>query len=179
MTAAAPRSAVEDPSWPHISETITQADLEAIPLPVDSRGLVVSELDASGARVVVVSPAHQSPTGTVMHPTRRAELIAWARRTGGLVVEDDYDAEYPYDGAPIASLQSLPPEHVDYIGTCSKIPALLERGDVDRHLRRTRHVYHARRVALVQTLATGLPRAPGAGRIVGPARDGVAAAARG
>lgn len=191
-----PRVAVEDPSWPHTSETISQAGLEAIPLPVDSRGLVVSELDASGAQAVVVSPAHQYPTGAVMHPSRRAELIAWARRTGGLVVEDDYDAEYRYDGAPIASLQSLAPEHVAYIGTCSKILApglrlgwlivpdrlageqatahavtdaqpsvitqasyanLLERGDVDRHLRRTRRVYRARRAALMQALAAELP----------------------
>ena len=58
-----------------------------------------------------------------MHPTRRAELIAWARRTGGLIIEDDYDAEYRYDGTPIASLQSLAPGHVAYIGTCSKILA--------------------------------------------------------
>lgn len=121
--AGAQRVAVEDPSWPRISETITQAGLPAVPLPVDSRGLVVSELDASGARAVVVSPSHQYPTGAVMHPARRAELIAWARRTGGLVVEDDYDAEYRYDGTPIASLQSLAPDHVAYIGTCSKILA--------------------------------------------------------
>lgn len=119
----ATRIAVEDPSWPRISETITQAGLEVVPLPVDDRGLVVSELDASGASAVVVSPSHQYPTGAVMHPTRRAELIAWARRTGGLIVEDDYDAEYRYDGTPIASLQSLAPEHVAYIGTCSKILA--------------------------------------------------------
>ncbi len=63
--AGAQRVAVEDPSWPRISETITQAGLPAVPLPVDSRGLVVSELDASGARAVVVSPSHQYPTGAV------------------------------------------------------------------------------------------------------------------
>jgi GntR family transcriptional regulator/MocR family aminotransferase len=194
--AEAEAVAVEDPSWPRIGETISQAGLGVLALPVDSRGLVVSELEASGASAVVVSPSHQYPTGAVMHPTRRAELIAWARRTGGLIVEDDYDAEYRYDGPPIASLQSLAPGHVAYIGTCSKILApglrlgwlivpdrlagepagahgvthaqpgvitqaayanLLERGDVDRHLRRTRRVYRARRAALVQALAAELP----------------------
>ena len=89
-------------------------------MPVDERGLVVSALAASGADAVVVSPSHQYPTGAVMHPSRRAELIAWARRSGGLIVEDDYDAEYRYDGTPIASLQSMAPDHVAYIGTCSK-----------------------------------------------------------
>ena len=192
------RVAIEDPSWPRIAETITQAGLEPVPLPVDEHGLVTAGLDASGADAVVVSPAHQYPTGAVLHPARRAELIAWARRTGGLIVEDDYDAEYRYDGTPIASLQSLAPDHVAYIGTCSKILApglrlgwlvvpdrlaeqqttqsgitygqpgviaqasyanLLERGDLDRHLRRTRRVYRARRAALVGALADHMPAA--------------------
>jgi GntR family transcriptional regulator/MocR family aminotransferase len=188
--------AVEDPSWSRISDTVTQAGLTLVALPVASGGLMVSQLEASGASAVVVSPSHQYPTGAVMHPTRRAELIAWAQRTGGLIVEDDYDSEYRYEGTPLASLQSLAPAHVAYIGTCSKILApglrlgwlivpdrlageqatatgvtyaqpgvitqagyanLLESGEVDRHLRRTRRVYRARRAALLQALERELP----------------------
>ena len=67
------------------------------------------ELAASGADAVVLTPAHQYPTGVVMTPERRSALIAWARDCGALIVEDDYDAEYRYDRDPVASLQGLAP----------------------------------------------------------------------
>jgi GntR family transcriptional regulator/MocR family aminotransferase len=75
---------------------------------------------------VLVTPAHQYPTGAVLAPERRSALLAWADRTGGFVVEDDYDGEYRYDREPIGALQGLAPEHVIYIGSASKIlaPAL-------------------------------------------------------
>jgi DNA-binding transcriptional MocR family regulator len=80
----------------------------------------VGQLQDADLDAVVLSPAHQYPTGTVLSPERRAQLIAWACRHGALVVEDDYDAEYRYDREPIASLQGLAPDCVAYIGTASK-----------------------------------------------------------
>ncbi len=114
------RVAVEDPAWAAIPQTIVQAGLEPVPIEVDARGLAVTKLEAIDADAVVLAPAHQYPTGTVLAPARRAELIAWARRRGALIVEDDYDAEYRYDREPIASLQGLAPDCVAYVGTASK-----------------------------------------------------------
>jgi GntR family transcriptional regulator/MocR family aminotransferase len=194
----AKRVAVEDPAWRAIPETVVNAGLEVIPIGVDEHGLDVAELEGVDADAVALSPAHQYPTGTVLTPERRAELIAWARRRGTLIVEDDYDAEYRYDREPLASLQGLAPDCVAYVGTASKtlapglrvgwvlVPShlvgemtaqhgvarampsvlvqaayarLLESGEIDRHLRRTRRVYHARRNALIDALARWLPEA--------------------
>ena len=73
-----------------------------------------------------VTPAHQSPTGVALAPARRAALLEWAGATGGLLIEDDYDAEYRYDRAPLAAVQGLAPDRVVYMGTVSKTlaPAL-------------------------------------------------------
>jgi GntR family transcriptional regulator / MocR family aminotransferase len=190
------RVAVEDPCWRAIRDAIAQAGLEVVPIEVDERGLRTDELLDAQVDAVVLSPAHQYPTGAVLTAARRAELIAWARRRGALIVEDDYDAEYRYDREPTAALQGLAPDCVAYVGTASKtlapglrlgwllVPshlvgdvsahhavarampsvltqaayaALLERGEIDRHLRRTRRKYHARRDALVAALTEWLP----------------------
>jgi GntR family transcriptional regulator / MocR family aminotransferase len=89
-------------------------------VPVDHEGLVVGELAASGAQAVVVTPAHQSPTGVVLSPPRRQALTDWARRGGGYVIEDDYDSEFRYDKEPVGALQGLAPEQVFLLGTASK-----------------------------------------------------------
>ena len=75
---------------------------------------------------MLVTPAHQSPTGVALAPGRRAALLEWAGESGGVVIEDDYDAEYRYDRAPLAALQGLAPDRVVYMGTVSKTlaPAL-------------------------------------------------------
>jgi GntR family transcriptional regulator / MocR family aminotransferase len=112
--------AVEDPSWTRIPETVVQAGLEVVPVGVDAQGLILDQLEAADVDAVVLSPAHQYPTGAVLSPGRRAGLIAWARRRGGLIVEDDYDAEYRYDHDPVASLQGMAPDCVVYAGTTSK-----------------------------------------------------------
>ena len=77
------RVAHEDPGWVRIRKTILQAGLEPVGVRVDGRGLSVSDLYGADAQAVVVSPAHQYPTGVIMHPARRAELLRWARHTVG------------------------------------------------------------------------------------------------
>jgi GntR family transcriptional regulator / MocR family aminotransferase len=101
----ATRIAVEDPSLDRQHKQITAHDLELIGQPVDQEGMIVDGLDADA---VIVSPAHQFPTGAVLSGARRRELLAWSRHTGGLVIEDDYDAEFRYDREPIRALQGLP-----------------------------------------------------------------------
>ena len=94
--------------------------LRVVPVPVDEGGLVVTALAASGARAVVVTPAHQSPTGVVLTAGRRHALADWARRGHGFVIEDDYDSEFRYDKEPVGALQGLAPDRVFLIGTASK-----------------------------------------------------------
>jgi GntR family transcriptional regulator/MocR family aminotransferase len=117
------RIAIEDPGWRWQRYTVEHAGLEAVAVRVDGDGLVVSELAESRADAVVLTPAHQYPTGVVMTPERRSALIAWARERGGLIVEDDYDAEYRYDRDPVASLQGLAPDCVAFVGTTAKTMA--------------------------------------------------------
>jgi GntR family transcriptional regulator/MocR family aminotransferase len=95
-------------------------------VPVDDLGIDVAALDRSGATVVVVTPAHQWPTGVVLAPERRHALIVWARDHDAVVLEDDYDAEFRYDRDPVGTLQGLAPDHVVALGTVSKslAPAL-------------------------------------------------------
>ncbi len=115
--------AVEDPSHTSQHRRIRALGFELRSQPVDDAGLVVSGLDADA---VLVTPAHQFPTGHVLSGERRRELLAWSRSTGALVIEDDYDSEFRYDREPVRALQGLAPEHVVQIGTVSKTlaPAL-------------------------------------------------------
>jgi len=112
--------AVEDPGFPLHRLAVARAGLEPVPVPVDGEGLDVDALAASGARAVLVTPAHQMPTGVVLSPARRAELLAWADEVDGLVVEDDYDAELRFDREPVGALQGLDPSRVAYAGSASK-----------------------------------------------------------
>lgn len=75
---------------------------------------------------MLLTPAHQFPMGVALHPARRAAVVEWARRTGGLILEDDYDGEFRYDRQPVGALQNLDPDHVVYLGTASKslVPGL-------------------------------------------------------
>jgi len=93
---------------------------------VDADGLVVADLAAADVDAVVMTPAHQYPTGVVMTAERRAALITWARERRALIVEDDYDVEYRFGREPVASLQGLAPDLVAFVGTTSKTlaPAL-------------------------------------------------------
>jgi GntR family transcriptional regulator / MocR family aminotransferase len=188
------RIAFEDPSYPEQKELARRAGLEPVAVAVDEHGIRVDELPAVDA--VVLTPAHQHPTGVVLSGERRTELLAWLRDHDAIAIDDDYDAEYRYDRAAVGALQGLDPERVVYAGSASKTlaPALrigwlvlpaslvesvaaakrlgdhqtdrieqhafadfLVRGELDRHLRRMRGSYRARRDALVQALAEELP----------------------
>ncbi len=119
--------AVEDPGWSRLGSAVRAAGLVPVPVPVDGDGLRVDLLRrASQVRSVIVAPAHQFPTGVVLAPARRADLVAWAREVDGLVLEDDYDAEFRYDRHPVGALQGMAPEHVVLMGSVSKTlsPAL-------------------------------------------------------
>jgi GntR family transcriptional regulator / MocR family aminotransferase len=198
--------AVEDPGW-HVHRLIAeQAGLQTIPVPVDEQGLCVQTLADTHAAAVLVTPAHQFPTGSVLSRERRAALIEWAQDGERLIVEDDYDAEYRYDRVAVGALQGLAPERVLYIGSASKrlapgmrlgwmlLPSWLawqlisakaiedggsevvgqlalcdfiERGELDRHVRRMRLRYQRRRDSLMGALARwlgqGRPSGAGAG----------------
>ncbi|HEY5343555.1 MAG TPA: PLP-dependent aminotransferase family protein [Solirubrobacteraceae bacterium] len=114
--------AVEDPGLPPHGAVLAHAGLRVEGVPVDDQGI---DVGAVRAPAVLVTPAHQCPTGVVLSPRRRAALIEWARG-GGLVIEDDYDGEFRYDRAPPGALQGLAPDRVVYLGTVSKtlVPGL-------------------------------------------------------
>ena len=200
------RIGVEDPSSAPGREQLAANGLEIVPVPVDEDGLRVDVLEALAPDAAFAAPAHQFPLGVVLAPERRAALIEWAARSGAIVLEDDYDAEYRYDRAPVGAVQGLAPELVAYAGSVSKTLApglrlgwlvvperlsegvvaakaaddlgtpvveqlaladFLEHGQLDRHLRRTRTVYRARRDALVAALARELPDCPPGGVAAG------------
>jgi GntR family transcriptional regulator/MocR family aminotransferase len=119
--------AVEDPGWTRLRDAIGATGVRVVPVPVDADGIRVDALARlAGVRMVVVSPAHQFPAGVVLAPGRRARLLDWARRVDGLIVEDDYDAEFRYDRRPVGTLQGAEPERVALAGSLSKTlsPAL-------------------------------------------------------
>lgn len=118
--------AVEDPCWIDAWASIGRAGLEPVAIPVDDQGLRVDLLAQSDADVVIVTPAHQYPSGTALSGERRAALLEWLRRRDAIAIEDDYDAEFRYDRAPVGALQSLDPARIVYAGTASKTlaPAL-------------------------------------------------------
>ncbi len=118
--------AVEDPGDPDNRSIATRAGLEAIPVPVDEHGVDVEALGATDARAVVLTPAHQSPTGGVLAPERRHALLGWANKRGATIIEDDYDAEFRYDRQPVGQVQGLAPDRVVVLSSVSKTlaPAL-------------------------------------------------------
>ncbi|MGW3606597.1 MocR-like pyridoxine biosynthesis transcription factor PdxR [Micromonospora sp. NPDC005161] len=119
------RIAVEDPGSLGVRQHLNNWGIHTPPIAVDGAGLRVDELAASGVAAVMLTPAHQFPTGVVLDGDRRRQLLDWAR-SGGLIIEDDYDAEHRYDRPPVPALRGLLPEQVCYAGSVSKLlaPAL-------------------------------------------------------
>src|SRR3954454_15009608 len=121
VTSGAKRLALEDPSADDDALPLARAaGLEVVPVPVDEDGVRVDALDRTDADALVLTPSHQWPTGAVLSAERRAAVLRWARERRALVIEDDYDAEYRYDRAPIGAMQGLAPDLVAYAGTASK-----------------------------------------------------------
>jgi GntR family transcriptional regulator/MocR family aminotransferase len=118
--AGTTRIGIEDPGPAPIRELLAIHGLRPVPVPVDDDGLDVEALTRARLGAVFATPAHQFPTGVVLAPARRAALVDWARRTGGLIVEDDYDAEFRYDRDPVGCLQGLAPDVVALVGSVSK-----------------------------------------------------------
>jgi len=114
------RIAFEDPGHNDQRLGAPLVGVEVVPVPVDEYGVKVDALAATGARAVVLTPAHQSPTGVVLAPERRHALIAWAQENDATVIEDDYDAEFRYDREPVGVLQGLAPDRVALVSSVSK-----------------------------------------------------------
>ncbi|MET9560905.1 PLP-dependent aminotransferase family protein [Streptomyces tauricus] len=110
--------AVESYGLPFHRELLAAAGVRTVPLALDEDGARVGELGRE--RAVLLTPAHQFPTGGPLHPARRAAVIDWARARGGVILEDDYDGEFRYDRKPVGALQGLDPERVVHIGSVSK-----------------------------------------------------------
>jgi GntR family transcriptional regulator/MocR family aminotransferase len=191
------RLALEDPGWHQHKLIAEQAGLEIVPVPVDEGGIRIDVLMAAEADAVILTAAHQFPTGATLAAERRAALLDWAGEDR-IIVEDDYDSELRYDGMSVGALQGLAPERVVFIGSASKrlAPAMrlgwmlmptwltweltaakavedggsevigqlalrdfIERGELDRHVRRMRALYRRRGEVLRASLARWLPRA--------------------
>ena len=159
------RVAVEDPCLPPHARALASAGQQVVAIPVDDGGLLVQDLGDEGA--VICTPTHQYPTGVALSPARRGALVAWARETGGWIVEDDYDGEFRYDRHPVGALQGLDPSRVIYAGTASKSlapglglawlvlpPALVEPVVSARRLRRSA-VSAIEQAALADFIETG------------------------
>lgn len=114
------RVAVEDPGHPAMPTLVRNAGLQPIPVPVDDNGILVDRLAGSGATAVILTPAHQTPTGAVLTADRRLALVRWADHVSGTIIEDDYDSEFRYDKQAVGCLQGLMPDRVVTIGSVSK-----------------------------------------------------------
>ncbi|MEU6142210.1 aminotransferase class I/II-fold pyridoxal phosphate-dependent enzyme [Streptomyces sp. NPDC047081] len=110
--------AVEAYGLPFHRELLAGAGVRTVPLPLDEHGALVDRLGRE--RAVLLTPAHQFPTGGPLHAERRAAVVDWARARGGVVLEDDYDGEFRYDRKPVGAVQGLDPERVILLGSVSK-----------------------------------------------------------
>ncbi|WP_051779669.1 PLP-dependent aminotransferase family protein [Streptomyces sp. NRRL S-241] len=120
LASVRPRDwAVEAYGLPFHHGILRAAGVRPHPVAVDEDGARTTELPAR-ARTLLLTPAHQFPTGARLLPARRAAAVEWARTAGGVIVEDDYDGEFRYDRKPVGALQGLAPEHVVYAGSLSK-----------------------------------------------------------
>ncbi|MFI6980369.1 PLP-dependent aminotransferase family protein [Embleya sp. NPDC050154] len=183
------------------------ASIRTLPLDIDEQGADTDALAArANARVAVLTPAHQFPTGGPLSPERRVAVLDWARARGGIVLEDDYDGEFRYDRRPVGAVQGMDPDRVVYVGSVSKSlsPAIrlgwmvlpehlvddvlavkglreawagvtdqltladfIEGGHYDRHIRRMRRRYRARRDHLLAALAEHAPHVTATGIAAG------------
>ncbi|MBQ8935216.1 MAG: PLP-dependent aminotransferase family protein, partial [Oscillospiraceae bacterium] len=114
--------ALEDPGYGKIARIFQANGARVCPIPLDGQGLQVDRLEASGARVVHITPSHHFPLGTVMPISRRIQLLEWAGQAPDrYIIEDDYDSEFRFSGRPIPALQGLDRDgRVIYLNTFAK-----------------------------------------------------------
>src|SRR5580693_2616907 len=112
--------AIEACGQPSYRDQVRASGLALALLPVDEAGAATGQLPGTAAGAVLLTPAHQFPLGAVLAPRRRTRAIGWARDTGGVIIEDDYDGEFRYDRQPVGAMQALAPGHVVYAGSASK-----------------------------------------------------------
>ncbi len=119
--AGVTRVAVEDPSMARNPATLRRFGLGVVSVPVDRHGADPAAVTRRGSvAAVLLTPAHQYPTGATLSADRRAAWITWARHHEAVLIEDDYDGEFRYDRQPVGALAALDPERVIYAGTTSK-----------------------------------------------------------
>ncbi|MEV4007008.1 PLP-dependent aminotransferase family protein, partial [Actinomadura sp. NPDC049753] len=197
--------AVEGYGLPFHRALLEQTGTRTRPLTVDGDGALIDEL-SKAERAVLLTPAHQFPTGGPLHSRRRTAVVEWAAGSDGLIIEDDYDGEFRYDRQPVGAVQGLAPDRVVYVGSVSKSlsPAVrlgwmvvpdrlvdgvlaakgereawagvldqltladfLDSGSYDRHVRRMRQRYRARRDRFVTALAEHAPHVHATGIAAG------------
>ncbi|MBG0563878.1 MocR-like pyridoxine biosynthesis transcription factor PdxR [Actinoplanes aureus] len=120
LTPVALGVAVEDPGWARLREVAAAAGLRIEPVTVDAKGIDVAAVRRADVAAAICAPAHQFPTGALLSPERRRALLTWATEASAIIVEDDYDAEFRYDGRPVGALAGLSRDHVVYLGSASK-----------------------------------------------------------
>ena len=116
------KAGVEEPGYATGREVLQRAGARVVPCRVDAHGVVPDELPGD-LKLLYTTPAHQYPLGGRLPVSRRQALVVWARSTGALVVEDDYDSEFRYDVGPLPALHSMGPDVIVYLGTASKVLA--------------------------------------------------------
>ena len=109
---------VEDPGYGKIRKIYAAGGVRCRPIPMDDQGLRIGDIGT--AQVLHISPGHHFPTGLITPQKRRREMLDWAKKTGGFIIEDDYDTEFRFRGHPIPPMQTLDPERVIYMNTFSK-----------------------------------------------------------
>lgn len=115
------RIALEEPGYSGARTIFQNNGLEVVPVAIQKDGLDIKKLDSSKVRAAYVTPSHQFPTGAVMPVQKRLQLLDWAKKNNGIVIEDDYDSELRYNSRPIPSISSIAEsDNVIYIGTFSK-----------------------------------------------------------
>ena len=112
--------AIEEPCWRRLAAAAQISGLDVTPIEVDAEGMQTGDLSDVVVDAAIVAPAHQFPTGMVLTPERRVLLLEWARAADGLILEDDYDAEFRYDRRPVGVLQGIDPSRVALFGSLSK-----------------------------------------------------------
>ncbi len=113
--------ALENPGYAKTTRLFQNAGRATVAVDVDDQGMTVEGLQSSGAAAAYLTPSHQFPTGCVMPAPRRAALLRWAAKQGGILIEDDYDSEFRFSGRPLPSLQGMDShDRVVYAGTFSR-----------------------------------------------------------